>query len=348
LVTWLPLVVLALIEWRRTGVVPSILLDASVHARPLIAIPLFLVAERSLNSRTRECASWLVTSGIVGGADVPRLERLFEQAARWRDSTVVEVLLAVLALLGGPVAVWGFGSPLGLITGRTLEGSLVGAWLWYACVTLPVFQFLLFRWYWRWLIWTRALWGISRLDLHLTATHPDRAGGLKLISRPSVAFGWVYMAQSVTLAAAWIGQVRLTVHWEEHRFIQIVGAQLVLALLLSFGPLLVFAHRLWLVRYRGQEQYADLAGLYTQLFHHRWIEAQAEAGLLGSPDMEPLAALDTTCETVEHMRIVPIPLLGVLVVAASVLLPMVPLVLTMMPLPALLQRLGRLLLGSRG
>jgi hypothetical protein len=51
---------------------------------------------------------------------------------------------------------------------RTMAG-----W-WHVFVSLPIFQFLMVRWLWRYLIWCRLLWRISRLDLQLIPTHPDQ------------------------------------------------------------------------------------------------------------------------------------------------------------------------------
>jgi hypothetical protein len=54
--------------------------------------------------------------------------------------------------------------------------SLAG--IWYGYVSLPIFQFLLVRWYYRLVIWALFLWRVSRIRLNLIAVHPDRLGGL--------------------------------------------------------------------------------------------------------------------------------------------------------------------------
>jgi len=41
---------------------------------------------------------------------------------------------------------------------------------WLGCVSLPVFQFLLLRRYFRLVIWARFLWQVSRLELALVPT----------------------------------------------------------------------------------------------------------------------------------------------------------------------------------
>jgi hypothetical protein len=63
------------------------------------------------------------------------------------------------------------------VTGK-LQPTLAGWWL--GCVSLPLVQFILLRWYFRLLIWTRFLWQVSRIDLRLVAIHPDRRRRLGL------------------------------------------------------------------------------------------------------------------------------------------------------------------------
>ena len=53
----------------------------------------------------------------------------------------------------------------------------VGGW---AAVSLPLFQFLLLRWYFRLFIWARFLWQVSRIELkdHANPSGPLRRTGL--------------------------------------------------------------------------------------------------------------------------------------------------------------------------
>ena len=64
-------------------------------------------------------------------------------------------------------------------------------------LSLPVFQFMLIRWYYRLLLWCRFLWRVSRLDLDLVPAHPDRAGGLGFLGINTYAFAPLLLSQSV-------------------------------------------------------------------------------------------------------------------------------------------------------
>jgi len=71
---------------------------------------------------------------------------------RWRESTLIEVALVAVAIALSLEGVRS-GLPVGLSNWRTANagtgGRLTPAGWWYAVVSLPVFQFLLWRWFWR-------------------------------------------------------------------------------------------------------------------------------------------------------------------------------------------------------
>jgi hypothetical protein len=67
-------------------------------------------------------------------------------------------------------------------------------------VSVPLFQFLLIRWYFRLFIWARFLWQVARLDLSLVPTHPDRVGGLGFLANTVYAFVPLAVAHGALLA----------------------------------------------------------------------------------------------------------------------------------------------------
>src|SRR4029453_11737513 len=76
-------------------------------------------------------------------------------------------------------------------------GGLTLAGTWYAYVSVPLFQFLLLRWYYRMVIWMRFLWHASRIRLNVSAMHGDRMAGLVFLAKTVYAFVPLAMAHGV-------------------------------------------------------------------------------------------------------------------------------------------------------
>jgi hypothetical protein len=181
LVAWLPLLLLTTYERIAVGhVVPvRFLYDLDAHARFLVAIPLFLLAEVMVHRRLRPLVRRFVDGGIVRPEVLPGFQAAIDRAIRLRNSMAVELILAV-AVFGLGWILWQENLSLTTSTwyavvdpaGRRL--TLAGQW--YTHVSIPIFQFMSLRWLFRLLVWFFLLWQVSRLDLRLTPTHPDRAG----------------------------------------------------------------------------------------------------------------------------------------------------------------------------
>ena len=186
LVTWLPLLVLSLIQGQAYGTQSTIpfLKDVAVNLRFLIAVPILILAELGIDQKWRTLVLEFLRSGLVTEKELPSFEAVIERTTRLRDRVLPEVLLLIAAfsqsimfkteLLMSGVSNWhtmGAGSN---------QASLAG-W-WFNLVSAPFFRFLLYRWLWRMCIWTSFLWRVSRINLYLVATHADLAAGLDFLS----------------------------------------------------------------------------------------------------------------------------------------------------------------------
>ena len=133
-----------------------------------------------------------------------RFEGAIASAFRLRNSVLAEVLLIAFVCLVGVSVFWRQYVVLTTATwyatptaaGMTLSRTGV----WYAYVSLALFQFLLMRWYFRIFIWARFLWHVSRIELSLIPTHPDRVGGLGFLANTVYAFVPLAVAHGALLA----------------------------------------------------------------------------------------------------------------------------------------------------
>ena len=343
-VAWGPLL-LALLA-ARFAAPRSFVIDWSVHTRLLIAIPLLLRADVSLDVRTRLAGDQLVSDRWAAGR-TERFDRVVAAAVRHRDAAIPELVMLVLALVASEIAVWNLGGMPFTARRVTIQHHLIAARWWYALVALPMFQFLVYRALWRWGIWVQLLWRLSRLRFRPVATHPDLAGGLEFLSWPSVGFAYVVAALSAAQAGVWADQVL-------HAGVNVTDLKaqavvfVVAGVIVAFAPLLVFTGQLWDAQIQGRYQYGSLATDYTRQFQARWFERSERDDVLGTADIQSLADLANGYGVVAKMRIMPFGPRAVVAVAAAALVPMVPVALLGVPLPELLGKLGGAFLGKPG
>ena len=91
----------------------------------------------------------------------------------------------------------------------------------------------------------------------------------------------------------------------------------------------------------GSREYGALAERYVREFDAKWLRggAPADERLVGSADIQSLADLGNSFEVVRTMRLAPFSKETILQLAAATVAPLVPLLLTMMPLEELLKKL---------
>ena len=337
LFAWLPLLVLSAIEGTAFGQAVKIpfLYDFPVSVRLLFALPLLIAAEGVIDERTREAVRHFVRSGLVEEKNFPEFRSTVRQTLRMRDSFLAEGIIVAVVIFStaflrlefsGSSSTWQLlVSPSGVT--RTMAG-----W-WHVFVSLPIFQFLMVRWLWRYLIWCWLLWRISRFDLQLFPTHPDRAAGLGFLGEAQAKFGTIVLALSSILSSYWGEEILFGgASLADYKMMILVYVVLVLFVLLS--PLLVFSFRLFEVKRRGILEYGALANQYTRTFHRKWIRGEAPEGeaLIGSADIQSLADLGNSFQIIREMRFAPIDLWTTIVpVAAFTVVPFLPLALTVLP-----------------
>jgi hypothetical protein len=101
LLTWVPLLALSALQGTAVGhpVAMPFLRDFAVHARFILAVPLSIFAEVILGPHLGHASVHFIHSGLVLEEDFKRFDSAVEQGLRWRDSTVAELLLALLAYI---------------------------------------------------------------------------------------------------------------------------------------------------------------------------------------------------------------------------------------------------------
>jgi hypothetical protein len=102
------------------------------------------------------------------------------------------------------------------------------------------------------------------------------------------------------------------------------------------SPLLVFLPQLERAKRKGNMRFGAFASGYVMDFHQKWlVRKETDEQMLGSGDIQSLADLGNSFAVVREMRVVPFSLDDVLRLLGATLVPMVPLLLTIMPLEQL-------------
>ena len=350
LFAWLPLLLLSLVDGKAWGGVGlPFLYDIEIQTRFLVALPLLIAAELLVHRRLRLVVGQFIDRDIITEKVLPRFKEVIASAMKLRNSLAIELILFFLVFVGGHYS-WIMARGIAKI------GTFAGTWYtttssggtqlsmagyWFTFVSRPLFQFIAIRWYFRLFIWARFLWQSSRLELNLIPTHPDRAAGLGFLSASCAAFMPLLMAHGVWLAGLMLNPIffagaKLT------DFKMEIIAVVAFLLLIVLGPLLVFSPRLMRAKRTGLRDYGMLASRYVSEFDLKWVRGGAadDEQLIGSSDIQSLADLGNSFQVIRDIQPFPFRIKDTVIeLVVITLIPVLPLVLTMIPLEELITRL---------
>lgn len=339
-IAWLPLLILSILGHSASRL--SFFRDVEVQVRFLIALPILIAAELIVHLRIRPVVHRFVDRRIVLPEELSRFNEAIDSAMRLRNSIVLEAGLLVFVYTVG-LWVWQVRVQPETSTWYHMTGgrwNLTPAGFWYVFVSIPVFQFILLRWYARLFIWFRFLWQVSRLNLHLVPTHPDRCAGLGFVGKSAYAYGPILFAQGAILAGLVASRVLYRGESLLSFKLQIAGF-IVFFVVVVLGPLLMFTPKLAAAKRKGLADYGLVAQHYVDGFERKWVlgEHGPSEELLGSGDIQSLADLGNSYAMVRDMRAVPFGLDDISRLAAATAAPLLPLLLTIFSPEELLLRI---------
>jgi hypothetical protein len=351
-VTWVPLFFLSIYDGRvLAGADIPFLRDIEHHVRFLFALPMMIAGESlNLGMLTPRIRNFL-TRKIVRENDIPKFKAAILAAHRMRDSVAVEAAIIILVYTFG---IWFYGSQIASASpGSTtwyashdgVYWNLTLAGYWLTFVSLPIFQFIIVRWYVRNVIWFIFLLRVSKLDLNLLATHSDRAAGIGFLAKCAYSFSYGLIAQGALLSGYIAGKVIHT-GADVRGFKLEGGAVVVLILIFVLGPLLVFTSRLTKSKWAGAGVYGTLVSRYIEDFDRKWIGGQnpEKQDLLGTGDIQSLADISNSYSVIDQMRYVPFGLYDMVYLAAVTMAPLLPLALFVFSFEELVQRILQILI----
>jgi len=349
-IAWVPLVLLSAVQGLALRPDPreSMLLDIAAHARYLLALPLFVIAEAVCLPGLASIARHFGDMGLIPQANRPRYDHLVESTRRllaspWTDFSIL--LLAYGATLGlaprlYPESVSTWVAPL---SGAGQQLSLAG-W-WRALVSQPLFLMFLMGWLLRVVLWARFLRGMARLNLQLIPAHPDLAGGLGFAGTSVRAFLLLALALSVPIAGT-VAQGIVFGGRSLNDFTYVIAGIVIVEMVLFTGPLFLLGPALLRARIRGIFQYGALAEAVGQQFERRWLSSPSvvTAEALAAPDFSATTDLYGVVANAHGMGLVPLRVSQVIPLVIAALLPFVPVVLVALPINEILSYAAKLVL----
>lgn len=332
LFAWLPLLLLTYVSGLKLSAFIS---DFDVHVRLLVSLALLLYAQMIANERFQVIVTQFMQCHIISDAERKKYQTLVTSTSKLSNSIIAEIILFIFVALIGPgisnqilpfdISNW-YIAKNNNSTGLTLPGY------WYTFVSLPIFQFILLRWFYRIIIWYRFLWKVSKLKLQLNSLHPDQTGGIGFLVNSLYGLELFLVANSCLLAGMILNAVLNTEStlWQfQNEMITWISILLMIPLI----PMTFFMRQLTRTKRNGTLQYDVVANRYVSAFRKKWIESDsAHEKILGTSDIQSLADLNNSFNVSAHMRILPVSKNSIFLLFFFVVLPFLPLLLTVISL----------------
>ena len=350
-VAWLPLVVLTFIEGTlfATDITIPFIKDVTPYVRALIAIPLLVMADNIIEPMMARTVNYLQTSGIVPESEKQDLSSATDKMAHLMNSKYVQVILVALVIVvswllktdyndmwtNKGVSSWVFHLENGVV-----EKSYAGTW--FLLVTTPLVSFLLYRWLWRFIVWSIFLYRVSRLKLELYASHTDLSGGLGLLGQGQSMFCILFFIIATLLSSELAGNIL----YEGDMLAgakQVLVVFIIISVTLILMPLLSFAKKLFILKREALVEYGALQHRISSDFHEHWIKNKSDA-MVDSMQPSAMADYSAVYEIISNMRIVPLNPKTIIVLAVVLLIPFLPLTLTQSSIWDALKMIGGSLL----
>lgn len=352
-ITWLPLVIITAFEGTLvTGGPQSFLADIAMQVRLLAALPMLILIGAGIDSKVLEVWKYFSETLMKDATLQLVLSKILRVAWKMANSAVVEIML--LFILIAVTISLGQGGMFNAAQGTASswkyavhDGSQVLSYAgrWSNFVSIPLFQFLILRWFWRYFIWSLMLFRLSCTRLSLQATHPDKACGLSIIMLAQKYFSLIFVAISVVISGELIAKlINDPSSFESIRSDGI--AYILIFLLIVLLPPVFFVRKLVNTKEDGLLKLSKLGTSISKKFEEEWVndgpvENKTEGAKVSTSDLQDY---DTIYVSLEDLRPFPFTLRDVISMSIVLFIPYLPLLIIHFSVGELLQKLFGLLM----
>jgi len=347
LLGWLPLIILSftdgtfLGEDGQLGVAQDFLL----HIRLLVVVPFLIWVEKMIDPAFNDYMN--STRRLIPPKEEATFRKIETQTEKMSDSWIPEIFFLLL-IYGVLLFNWGnitVNNARISITDSASDINLSA--IYYIIVSMPVYQLLLARWFWRWIIWAITVYRISRMNLRIEASHADQSAGLEYLNVVPAAFCIVSLALSAIFAAT-IGEY-IIYHGKilDDFVLQIIAFAIAIPLIVHL-PLLSFIPLLIMTKVNGIYRFGSLIQYHNNLYREKWMEGNMpdDDNLLPSLDNSSMADINGSyLQAVKAMTVIPINRNALLISMLMLLIPFFPLIFTKYSLAELFSELVKVISG---
>lgn len=351
-ISWLPLVIITAIDgtlYAETGL--PFLKDLAIQGRLLVGIFMLILIKHIVYRQIPRVLQYIAEVLIPPNEKERFITGALRRAQKSTDSKWSEIVLLLI------IAIYALGpaDPTTLFMTHRDSGSwlisnnegkevlsFAGNWAQY--VSIPIFQFLLLRWLWRYMVWVILLYRISRVNLILKPTHPDGSGGIGIIFLAQRNFLMFFVACGMAISCVMVNFLLNTGISFDTLKIQILG-YIIFSIIMIIFPLLFFMRKLAKTKYDGQFELSRAGLNMSNKYEKEWVNTMGNEKRIAEDTVDPSMQCDYSGVYIllQELRIIPIRLGDVMIMAFALYLPFIPIFFIQFSVVELLQKLMGLL-----
>ena len=332
LIAWLPLLLLVLIDAVMAGSRTEFTLfikDFDIQLRILFVIPFLIFIERSINN---SFVTYIKTSDdLIENAQQSRFDKLVNSLDRLSNLYLPEII--ILIIIYG-LLIFRFNSGFleeyersYILNPESKTLTLAGYYFFF--VSFPLFQLLLFRWVWRWIIWVYSVFSLSRFTFNIEAVNIDKMAGLIYLNNVPLYFTFIFFSISVMISSSFGYNILYEGQNLKNYFLDIIFFVSMVPVMVYF-PLLLFIPNLLKAKSAGINKMGKLVAQHNSEYMEKWTSATLPKGeeLVGSVDHSSLSDINGGYGPVIDMDIIPISRKNFFLSVILLLIPFIPLIFT--------------------
>ncbi len=349
-ISWIPLVIITAANGSLfSGIAMPFLKDTAIQVRLLLAIPLLIIIRLDIDTKVNAVIHYIADALMSPEERQLIISTAIFRAKKLTNSAITEIILLIIVIIYTISLVKN--NTFGELQGGTeswmaaANHSLTFAGKWAIFISIPIFQFLFFRWLWRYFVWILLLFRMSKSRIKLKPTHGDKAGGLGIIMMAQRSFNMIFVTAGVVAS----GELIVRLMKDPGSFItvrnEIIG-YIVVCVILILLPLLFFMGKLLKTKQEALLDLSKLSATLSSKFEREWINEQPIEKRIADNEVDPSMLYDYAgvFDSVQQMRPFPVTIRDIIGLAIPLFIPFIPLLMIHFSVVELLQKILKLLM----